>query len=112
MSQVTTHILDTSSGKPAAGVHVNLDHFKSGSWVPLSKGETDLDGRVKNLLPLENKLSPGIYRLVFDTKSYYKSIDVKGFYPTVTIEFEITDSSHYHVPLLLNPFGYSTYRGS
>ncbi len=112
MSQITTHILDTSSGKPAAGVHVVLDQFTSGSWHQLSKGMTDNDGRVKNLLPIEKKIAKGIYRLVFDTRSYYKSKDIKGFYPSVTIEFEITDDSHYHVPLLLNPFGYSTYRGS
>ena len=112
MSQITTHILDTSSGKPAAGVHVVLDQFISGTWRQLSKGMTDNDGRVKNLLPIEKKIAKGIYRLVFETRSYYKSQDIKGFYPSVTIEFEITDESHYHVPLLLNPFGYSTYRGS
>ena len=112
MSQITTHILDTSEGKPAAGVNVVLENYSSGSWKQLSNGITDNDGRVKNLLPLDKKIPRGIYRLIFDTRSYFKSIEVKGFYPSVTIEFEITDDSHYHVPLLLNPFGYSTYRGS
>ena len=112
MSQITTHILDTSLGKPASGVNIILDHFTSGSWHQLSKGITDTDGRIKNLLPIDKKIAKGIYRLVFDTNSYYKSIEKKGFYPSITIEFEITDDSHYHVPLLLNPFGYSTYRGS
>ena len=112
MSRITTHILDTSSGKPAVGVNVILNQFSSGSWVLLANGVTDNDGRVKNLLPAEKKIMNGVYRLVFDTRSYFMSKELKSFYPSVTIEFEITDDSHYHVPLLLNPFGYSTYRGS
>ena len=112
MSQITTHILNTSLGKPANGVPVVLDQFTSGSWHQLSKGITDNDGRIKNLLPIDEKAALGIYRLVFDTKTYYKLIKINGFYPSITIEFEIKDDSHYHVPLLLNPFGYSTYRGS
>lgn len=112
MSQITTHILDTSVGRPAQGVNVTLEHYASGTWLQLAKGITDNDGRVKNLLPLEKRIMKGNYRLIFDTKSYYKSNDIKGFYPSVTIEFELLDDSHYHVPLLLNPFGYSTYRGS
>jgi hydroxyisourate hydrolase len=112
MSQITTHILDTSAGKPASGMNVVLDHHHNGSWQQLAKGTTDNDGRIKNLLPIEKKILKGSYRLVFDTRSYYRSMNVKGFYPAVTIEFEITDDSHYHVPLLLNPYGYSTYRGS
>ena len=112
MSQITTHILNTTSGKPAQGVLVVFDQFISGTWQQLSKGNTDNDGRIKNLLPIDKKIALGIYRLVFDTKSYFKSIGINGFYPSVTIEFEIIDDSHYHVPLLLNPFGYSTYRGS
>ena len=112
MSQITTHILDTSLGRPASGVNVSLEYQSSGSWQQVAKGMTDNDGRVKNLLPIEKRIPRGVYRLIFETKSYYKTNDVKGFYPTVTIEFEILDDSHYHVPLLLNPYGYSTYRGS
>ena len=112
MSQITTHILDTSSGKPATGVNVVLEYKNSGSWQLLGKGLTDNDGRIKNLLEADKKIIHGIYRLIFDTRSYYNSKNLKGFYPSVTIEFEITDDTHYHVPLLLNPFGYTTYRGS
>lgn len=112
MSRITTHILDTSVGKPAEGLHVSLAHFSNGSWHNLATGISDADGRVKNMLPLETKTPNGIYRFVFDTRLYYKTKDIKCFYPSVTIEFELTDDTHYHVPLLLSPFGYSTYRGS
>jgi hydroxyisourate hydrolase len=112
MSHVTTHILDTSSGKPAGGVNVVLEAQQPGGWQLISRGTTDDNGRISNLLPDERILSPGIYRLTFDTKSYFFSIHTKGFYPAVYIEFEITDNTHYHVPLLLNHFGFSTYRGS
>ena len=78
----------------------------------IAEGQTDNDGRVKNLVADSVTISPGIYKLVFDTKSYFQEQKIKGFYPSVNIEFEITDDAHYHVPLLLNPFGYSTYRGS
>jgi 5-hydroxyisourate hydrolase len=112
MSQITTHILDTSAGKPATDVKIVLEQFSNGEWKLLASGITDSDGRVKNLLPADKKVSAGIYRLSFDTKSYFEMSNIKSFYPSVKIEFEIADSSHYHVPLLLNPFGYSTYRGS
>jgi len=112
MSHVTTHILDTSLGKPAAGVNVVLEGQKPGGWQLISRGVTDNNGRISNLIPEERKLEPGVYRLIFDTKSYFISLNIKTFYPSVFIDFEITDNSHYHVPLLLNPFGYSTYRGS
>jgi hydroxyisourate hydrolase len=112
MSHITTHILDTAAGHPAAGVNVVLESKADSQWHFLARGTTDADGRIPNLLPPEKVLSPGIYRLIFDTRSYFFSTQRKGFYPSVTIEFEITDGSHYHVPLLLNPFGYSTYRGS
>jgi hydroxyisourate hydrolase len=112
MSQITTHVLDTSKGKPAQGVYITLEKSNKGSWTVLGKGETNSDGRLPGLLSPETKLEPGIYRLVFDTASYFKVQDVKAFYPSVTITFETTDQSHYHVPLLLNPYGYSTYRGS
>ena len=112
MSQLTTHILDTSIGKPAQNVSVVLEQIQSSSWNKIAEGVTNLDGRVSNLLATDKILDTGIYRLIFDTQSYFKKQNIKTFYPSVTIEFEITDATHYHVPLLLNPFGYSTYRGS
>ena len=112
MSQVTTHILDTSLGRPASGVNVILEIQQGGAWQIISRGVTDNNGRIANMIPGERILSPGVYRLIFDTKSYFKMLHTKTFYPSVYIDFEITDESHYHVPLLLSPFGYSTYRGS
>lgn len=111
MSQITTHILDTSIGKPAAGISIVLQQEKNG-WNIISNGITNSDGRISDLLLKEKVLDAGIYRLVFDTASYFKKQNIETFYPQVIIEFEIKDASHYHVPLLLNPFGYSTYRGS
>ena len=113
MSTISTHVLDTAIGKPAQGVHIILEQLSnSGQWQKLGEGNTNADGRLPNLISAEIKLTTGIYRLIFDTGSYYGSHGVKGFYPSVAIVFEISDDSHYHVPLLLNPFGYSTYRGS
>ena len=113
MSQVTTHILDTSKGKPAQGVNIILEmKIDNAQWKLLGKGETNSDGRLPGLLAPDVKLNTGTYRLVFDTASYFKNQNIEGFYPSVTIDFIIKDESHYHVPLLLNPFGYSTYRGS
>lgn len=113
MSQITTHVLDTSKGKPAQGINVTLEKLTSdGSFTVIGKGTTNADGRIPDLLEKENKLAPGVYKLVFDTNSYFKTQGVKAFYPSVSITFETSDQSHYHVPLLLNPYGYSTYRGS
>lgn len=111
MSQLTTHILDTSLGKPAQNVSIILEQNQASSWNKIAEGATNEDGRI-SLLPADKILDIGIYRLTFDTQSYFKKQNIKTFYPSVTIEFEITDATHYHVPLLLNPFGYSTYRGS
>lgn len=113
MSQITTHILDTTIGKPAQGVSIILEQLSTDNkWTLLGEGKTNSDGRLPNLLSADIKLNTGTYRLIFDTASYFKTLGVKGFYPSVTIAFELSDDSHYHVPLLLNPFGYSTYRGS
>jgi 5-hydroxyisourate hydrolase len=114
MSAITTHILDTSRGHPASGVPVALE-VQSGEhgWALIGKGETDADGRVRDLVPQGHVLAVGIYRLTFDTGSYFASQKIEGFYPEVTIIFFVRDAAeHYHVPLLLNPYGYSTYRGS
>ena len=113
MSQITTHILDTSLGKPAAQVSVQLEQKAAdGSWTIIAQGATNADGRVSNLLEKNAVLAFGTYKMVFDTEGYFKKQNIKGFYPTVEIQFYVSDNAHYHVPLLLNPFGYSTYRGS
>ncbi len=113
MSQLTTHILDTSAGKPASGVKIRLEKFNAGkSWIALAEGVTNADGRVGELLEADKILEPGQYKLIFDTAGYFEKQKIKCFYPSVEIIFEISDALHYHVPLLLNPFGYSTYRGS
>ncbi len=111
MSQITTHILDISLGKPAAAVGVVLARQVDGEWVELGAGHSDADGRVSNLLDSAVILPAGDYKLRFDTGDYYD--DAPGFYPRVEILFRIAgDGQHYHIPLLLSPFGYSTYRGS
>jgi len=112
MSQLTTHILDTAKGKPAAGVHVILYYQKREEWVEASKGITNNDGRISDLLKTGVSMELGTYKLRFETYSYFTRQSVQTFYPFVEIVFEVTTREHYHVPLLLNPFGYSTYRGS
>ncbi len=113
MSAITTHVLDTSRGRPAAGVPIVLSQRDaSGAYVELSRGATDVDGRLRTLTEGKS-LEKGVYRLVFDTAAYFTSIGVEGFYPEAAITFEVrVPSEHFHVPLLLNPFGFSTYRGS
>jgi 5-hydroxyisourate hydrolase len=107
---ITTHVLDTAAGKPAPGLEIRLEFMRDGAFGLLGQGATDADGRLKTLLPPEHRY-PGIYRITFETATYYA--DKPCFFPSVSILFEVTDvSSHYHVPLLLSPFGYSTYRGS
>ncbi|WP_426997138.1 hydroxyisourate hydrolase [Pseudarthrobacter sp. N5] len=110
VSHVTTHILDTGAGRPAAGVAVVLYTHDGGSWRQLAGGTTDADGRAKDLGP--EQLPAGKYRLNFDTGTYYASLGTATFFPEVDLVFEVTGSEHYHVPLLLSPFAYSTYRGS
>lgn len=111
-SPITTHILDTGAGKPASGVEIILDFFNDGTWTQLSARSTNEDGRVADLLGVTDFHS-GLYRLRFATGNYYQKRGEQTFYPEVSIVFEVIDTSqHYHVPLLLNRFGYSTYRGS
>ena len=112
MSQLTTHILDTSKGKPAAGVQIILFQQSNDDWKEIARGTTNNDGRIPDLLPEEMELLHTVYKIRFETKSYFDHQNVATFYPFVEVAFEITSSDHYHVPLLLNPFGYSTYRGS
>src|SRR3954464_7196655 len=109
---ITTHILDTTLGKPARGVPIQLEKQSGTEWKLIGSGQTDDDGRLKTLTP-PGPVEPGIWRIRFDTKQYFTSINTKNFYPYVAVGFEIGDgAAHYHVPLLLNPWGYSTYRGS
>jgi 5-hydroxyisourate hydrolase len=113
MSAITTHILDISLGKPAAGIDVALDGDNAGAWHRIGRGQTDADGRLRTLMPTDAKLPPGVYRLVFDTKRYFTEQGRETLYPEVVVVFETTaGNAHYHVPLLISPFGYSTYRGS
>lgn len=114
MSAITTHVLDTSRGRPAAGVNVTLERFdNTGGWKDVGQADTDSDGRVRTWTPDSRPLESGLFRLTFNTGRYFEANGVKAFYPMVTIVFRIeADEAHYHVPLLLNPFGYTTYRGS
>lgn len=111
MSPITTHILDTTRGKPAVGVSVVLFRHQR-EWAEIARGITNADGRISDLLPKETVLPTGIYKLRFETGAYFEALDSSTFYPFVEIAFQLTTGEHYHVPLLLTPFGYSTYRGS
>lgn len=112
MKSVSTHILDTTLGRPAANVPVAIEKKSAAGWERIGGGLTDADGRIKDLVPA-GKLEVGIYRVTFDTTAYYNLRATECFYPEVTISFQVRDAeSHYHVPLLVSPFGYSTYRGS
>lgn len=108
---ITTHVLDTARGKPAAGVLVTLEIREGPDWRPIGTGATDADGRLRTLTP--GAIDAGVYRISFDTGAYFARAGAEGFYPEVRIAFEVRDAAaHFHVPLLLSPFGYSTYRGS
>ena len=111
MSHITTHILDTAAGNPAQGVSISLEQPDGhGGWIEIAQGVTNEDGRIGDLLPEGKTLRPGMYRMLFRTGAYFQAQGLKTFYPEVPVVFEVFDDSHYHVPLLLNPFGYSTYR--
>lgn len=113
MSPITTHVLDTSLGRPATGIAVKLFHVhENGTCAEVGQGVTNSDGRVGDLLPEESEIT-GTYRIEFDTASYFSGTGRESFYPRVEILFNVAqDGGHYHVPLLLSPFGFSTYRGS
>jgi len=113
MSTISTHVLDTATGRPAEGLTLALESQRTGEWVRLGGGTTNADGRVTSLLDGDNGLETGVYRMTFYTGAWFAARDTKAFYPIVRIVFEIqATDEHYHVPLLLSPFGYSTYRGS
>jgi 5-hydroxyisourate hydrolase len=113
MNRISTHILDLNKGKPAIDVPVHLEKRESpGHWRPLHSERTDNDGRCRQLLP-DYDLAPGIYRLVFDTASYFEALGMKALYPVVEVTFQVREGeSQFHIPLLLSANGYTTYRGS
>jgi 5-hydroxyisourate hydrolase len=114
VSAITTHVLDTSCGRPAKGVAVVLERRAEGDvWTALATASTNDDGRCPDLLPSNKALAAGVHRLRFATAAYFLKLGVRAFYPEVQVIFEIDNiHAHYHVPLLLSPYGYSTYRGS
>lgn len=114
MAGITTHVLDTSRGRPAAGVEVTLERRgEEGQWREVARRRTDGDGRVGRLLPEEEALRTADYRLRFAVGDYFAERDEETFYPYAEVVFAVRNpEQHYHVPLLLSPFGYATYRGS
>ncbi len=114
MSRISAHVLDIARGRPANDVPVRLErHELSGVWRPLASARTDQDGRCGQLLPDGESPGAGLYRLVFDTASYFASQKIDGLYPVVEITFHVREGeSQFHIPLLLSPNGYTTYRGS
>ena len=111
---ISTHVLDTSTGRPASGLGVVLEKQGAGGELqPVSRARTDQDGRVRELVPGASDLESGTYRLTFETGAYFEAMELEGFYPRVSVLFSVRDpAQHHHVPLLLSPYGYSTYRGS
>lgn len=110
-SHITTHVLDTAAGKPAAGIPVRLSSLEDGTWTQLATSETDADGRVKTLGPAA--LPSGTYRLEFATAEYFARQNTPAFFPEVLLTFDVDGGeAHYHVPLLLSPYSFSSYRGS
>jgi len=114
MSPITTHVLDLVLGLPAEGLAIVLEQGDaSGAWVELARGATGADGRLTTLRPTNTALEAGVYRLRFATSAYFSKRGMSCFYPEVLLTFQIDDpAGHYHVPLLLSPYGYSTYRGN
>jgi 5-hydroxyisourate hydrolase len=112
--KISTHVLDVALGKPAKEMPVRLDRREgTGTWARLNSSRTDGDGRCGQLLPENETLRPGLYRLAFDTASYHLSQNVEGLYPVVEITFQVRESeTDFHIPLLVSPHGYTTYRGS
>jgi 5-hydroxyisourate hydrolase len=113
MSGITTHVLDTARGRPASGVPVLLEIRSEHGWREIGRAETDADGRARQILPAGSELAAGTYRITFGIEVYFQAQGIEGFYPEASIVFYVRDAAqHYHVPLLLSPYGYSTYRGS
>ncbi len=113
MSGISTHVLDTSRGRPAAEMTVLLEYWQPGEgWKIASRTATDADGRCRDLLR-DQMLAAGLHRITFDAGEYFKRLETETFFPEIVVVFEVRDpTAHHHVPLLLSPFGYSTYRGT
>ncbi len=112
MGRISTHILDTSIGKPAEGVKIVLEELTDTDWIKTGEGTTNSDGRISNLISNDTEVKEGTYRITFEIDNYFNAQKRESFYPSVIIIFKSNAGEHYHVPLLINPFGYSTYRGS
>lgn len=113
MSTLSTHVLDTAMGKPAHGVDITLERQSGNDWSRVGGGVTNDDGRVKDLLAAGESMTAGVYRLRFAVESYFQSTERESFYPYADVVFRIADGEeHYHVPLLISGWGFSTYRGS
>jgi len=120
MSRITTHVLDISNGAPARGVRIDLEQHSPGGWTPFAAAQTDADGRVLwpawqgiALLEAGTRVPDGVYRLRFETGAYFEDSKIETLYPFIEVVFTVAPAaSHYHIPLLLSPFGYSTYRGT
>ena len=112
--RISTHVLDTARGTPASGMSVNLERQdNSGEWRTVSSAQTDRDGRSRQLLPEGEGFSPGTYLLAFETGNYYRTQGVKSLYPIVLVTFSVREGeTDFHIPLLLSPYGYTTYRGT
>lgn len=111
--QLSSHILDVSKGSPAVGVAIKLEKFSEGSktWTVVEEKNTDDNGRITDFLP-SNKDNLGIYKLTYFTSPYFKKNNTESFYPYIEVVFQIKDKNHYHVPITLSAYGYSTYRGN
>jgi 5-hydroxyisourate hydrolase len=111
MTRISSHVLDTSTGRPASGLEVRLERWDGKTTSGIATATTNGDGRIRDWIP--DGVPPGRYRLVFETGGWFRAAGRETLYPEVIVEFEVGDGvSHYHLPLLLSPFGYSTYRGS
>ena len=116
MFQLSSHILDVSQGKPAGEVEVELEKYNESTrqWVSVGKKQTDSNGRIPDFLPYSKGSTQnfGKYKIIFFVEDYYKTKKIESFYPSIEVVFQIKTSEHYHIPITLSPFGYSTYRGS
>jgi len=110
---LSVHVLNLENGTPTPGISVDLEHKEQGKWVKLSSGVTDKNGRISALFPTDKQYETGDYKVVFKTGDYYQKVQHASFFPEIPVIFHMDKSeSHYHIPLLLSPYGYSTYRGN
>ncbi|WP_263410691.1 hydroxyisourate hydrolase [Terriglobus tenax] len=110
---ISTHILDTSAGRPATRVDARLCRFEFDAWTQLALAQTDSDGRIRALLPAETRMLPGLYRISFFTGAYFAALQQETLYPVIDITFTVREGEqHYHIPLLLSANGFTTYRGT